>query len=100
MDIGIDLSKYERNLNPNTQNNFTKINSKIEKKQKTKPTTLDVQNDNLSHLRNYSIDPKEIGKIDIKDKGFIFTGEITTDRDVAKKFYYFKWRNYKIWCYK
>lgn len=83
-DIGIDLSKYVRNLNPNERDNYSELKPKAEKKQKSKPTTLDIQNENLSHLRNYSIDPKEINKIDIKDKGFIFTGEITTDRDIAK----------------
>ncbi|NCP61431.1 MAG: hypothetical protein GW839_14180 [Flavobacteriales bacterium] len=83
-DIGIDLSKYARNLNPNERDNYSELKPKAEKKQKSKATTLDIQNENLSHLRNYSIDPKEINKIDIKDKGFIFTGEITTDRDIAK----------------
>jgi DNA polymerase-3 subunit epsilon len=83
-DIDIDLSKYVRNLNPNERDNYSELKPKAEKKHKSKTTTLDIQNENLSHLRNYSIDPKEINKIDIKDKGFIFTGEITTDRDIAK----------------
>lgn len=83
-DIGIDLSKYKRNLSPKAKENFTELSPKPVKKHKTKPTSLDIQNENLSHIRSYSIDPKEIDKIDIKDKGFIFTGEITTDRDTAK----------------
>lgn len=83
-EIGIDLSKYERNLNPEIRDDSNELKPKPEKKQKSKLTTLEIQNENLSHLRNYSIDPKEINKIDIKGKGFIFTGEITTDREVAK----------------
>lgn len=83
-DIGIDLSKYKRNLSSKAKENFTELSPKPVKKHKTKPTSLDIQNENLSHIRSYSIDPKEIDKIDIKDKGFIFTGEITTDRDTAK----------------
>jgi hypothetical protein len=72
-DVGIDLSKYKRNLNLKAKENFTELNPKLVKKQKTKPTTLDIQNENLSHIRSYYIDPKDIDKIDIKDKGFIFT---------------------------
>lgn len=83
-DIGIDLNKYKRNLNPKVKDNSKVLEPKSSKKPKTKPTTLDIQNENLSHIRNYSIDPKEIDKIEIRDKGFIFTGELTTDRDIAK----------------
>ncbi|ARN77490.1 hypothetical protein BST97_05545 [Nonlabens spongiae] len=85
-DMGINLNNYRKNLNPKSSENFNELNPKPLKKHKTKPTTLDIQNENLSHIRNYSIDPKEISKIDIKNKGFIFTGEITTDRDTAKEF--------------
>ncbi|PIV50874.1 MAG: hypothetical protein COS19_03105, partial [Flavobacteriaceae bacterium CG02_land_8_20_14_3_00_34_13] len=47
-DIGIDLSKYARNLNPNERDNYSELKPKAEKKQKSKATTLDIQNENLS----------------------------------------------------
>ncbi len=84
VDIGIDLNKFKRNLNPRSKNNATEVPEKSVIKQKIKPTTLDIHNDNLSHIRNYSIDPNNINQIDVKNKGFVFTGEITIDRHIAK----------------
>ena len=51
-----------------------------------KKETAEVKNQNLDYVQAYSLDKGEIEKIVIKDKAFIFTGEITTDRYLAKEF--------------
>ncbi len=51
-----------------------------------KKETSEVKNQNLDYVQAYSLDKGEIEKIVIKDKAFIFTGEITTDRYLAKEF--------------
>src|SRR5690606_38202532 len=51
-----------------------------------KKETAEVKNQNLDYIQEYSLDKGEIEKIEIKDKAFIFTGEITTDRRSAKNF--------------
>ncbi len=51
-----------------------------------KKKIAEVKNQNLDYVQEYSLDKGEIEKIEIKDKAFIFTGEITTDRNVAKAF--------------
>tara|TARA_R100000935_G_C2816282_1_gene157487 strand:- start:228 stop:1385 length:1158 start_codon:yes stop_codon:yes gene_type:complete len=48
--------------------------------------TSEIKNENLDYVQAYSLDKGELEKMEIKDKGFIFTGEITTDRYVAKEF--------------
>lgn len=51
-----------------------------------KKETAEVKNQNLDYVQAYSLDKGEIEKIVIKNKAFIFTGEITTDRYLAKEF--------------
>jgi len=51
-----------------------------------KQETAEIKNENLDYVQAYSLEKGEIEKIEIKDKGFIFTGEITTDRYIAKEF--------------
>jgi DNA polymerase-3 subunit epsilon len=58
----------------------------VQKKIIRKKETAEVQNQNLDYVQAYSLDKGEIEKMEIKDKAFIFTGEITTDRNVAKEF--------------
>lgn len=48
--------------------------------------TAEIKNENLDYVQAYSLEKGELEKIEIKDKGFIFTGEITTDRYIAKVF--------------
>ena len=58
----------------------------VKEKIKRKKETAEVKNQNLDYVQEYSLDKGEIEKIEIKDKAFIFTGEITTDRRTAKNF--------------
>ncbi|WP_233898026.1 exonuclease domain-containing protein [Tenacibaculum piscium] len=57
----------------------------VKEKIKRKKETTEVKNQNLNYVQVYSLKDGELEKIDIKNKGFIFTGEITTDRSIAKK---------------
>lgn len=61
---------------------FGEIQEKITRQKET----AEIKNQNLDYVQAYSLKDGELEKIDIKDKGFIFTGEITTDRSEAKKF--------------
>lgn len=58
----------------------------VKEKIKRKKETAEVKNQNLDYVQEYSLDKGEIENIEIKDKAFIFTGEITTDRRTAKNF--------------
>ncbi len=74
-------------LYPNYENliktlNFGEIQEKITRQKET----AEIKNQNLDYVQAYSLKDGELEKIEIKDKGFIFTGEITTDRSTAKKF--------------
>lgn len=51
-----------------------------------KKETAEVKSQNLNYIQEYSLVKGEIEKIEIKDKAFIFTGEITMDRKDAKNF--------------
>lgn len=71
-----DYKSLVKNLNPK------EIQEKVFRKQ----VTAEIKNENLDYVQAYSLDKGELEKIVIKDKGFIFTGEITTDRNIAKVF--------------
>ena len=58
----------------------------IQEKIKRQKETAEIKNQNLDYVQAYSLKDGELEKIEIKNKGFIFTGEITTDRSTAKKF--------------
>lgn len=58
----------------------------IQEKVFRKQVTSEIKNENLDYVQAYSLDKGEIENIVIKDKGFIFTGEIITDRKIAKEF--------------
>ncbi|MDW5288558.1 exonuclease domain-containing protein [Formosa sp. PL04] len=64
------------NLNHNEQK------QKIERKQES----AEIKNENLDIIQTYSMTKEEVEKIEIQGKGFVFTGDITTDRNVAKDF--------------
>ena len=51
-----------------------------------KKERAEVKNQNLDYVQAYSLEKGEIEKIVIKDRAFIFTGEITTERHIAKEF--------------
>lgn len=61
---------------------FGEIQEKIIRQKET----AEIKNQNLDYVQAYSLKDGELEKIEIKSKGFIFTGEITTDRSTAKKF--------------
>lgn len=90
-EIGINLDNYTHNLTPKTNfkpNEITEFNHKQNSfpKVKVKQTSLEVRNENFDFIRSYSISKKQLNQIEINEKGFIFTGEITTDRETAKDF--------------
>ena len=58
----------------------------VQEKITRKKETAEIKNQNLDYVQAYSLDKGEIEKIELKDKAFIFTGEITTDRNTAKEF--------------
>jgi len=74
-------------LYPNYENlvktlNFGEIQNKIiQNKEST-----EIKNQNLDYVQAYSLKYGEIDSVVIKDKSFIFTGEITTERSIAIKF--------------
>lgn len=49
-------------------------------------TTLEVKNDNISIIQEYSISRDELLLIDISNKGFLFSGELMQDRNECKNF--------------
>lgn len=60
---------------------FGQTKEKIIRKQET----LEVKNENLEFIQAYSLSKEQVQQIDINGKGFIFTGEIITERNIAKK---------------
>ncbi|KGL64155.1 BRCT domain-containing protein [Polaribacter sp. Hel1_85] len=86
-DIGIILSKYIHSLNSNKKIASKPIQNKTKK---DKPyltlTSIEVKNENFDIIKKYSISKTQLKQLDINKKGFIFTGDITTERDTAKGF--------------
>ncbi len=58
----------------------------VGKKRRKKQLTLKIENENLDCIKTYSLSKDEVEMIKIKDKGFIFTGTILTERNLAQKF--------------
>ena len=58
----------------------------IQEKVFRKQATTEIKNENLDYVQAYSLDKGELENLVIKNRGFIFTGEITTDRNTARKF--------------
>jgi DNA polymerase-3 subunit epsilon len=72
---------------PNYKELIGKLNHKEQKQEiKRKQETAEVKIENLDIIQTYSLSKEDVAKIDIAGKGFIFTGDLTIDRNVAKKF--------------
>jgi DNA polymerase-3 subunit epsilon len=72
---------------PNYKELIGSLNQKEQtQKIKRKQETVEIKNENLDIIQTYSLTKEEVIKIEIQGKGFVFTGDITTDRNVAKDF--------------
>lgn len=57
----------------------------VERETIGKREAIEIKNQNLNYLQLYSLTKEEILKIEIENKGFVFTGEIDIPRNEAKK---------------
>jgi DNA polymerase-3 subunit epsilon len=74
-------------LYPNYKTLIKKISPyDIEEISFRKQVSLEVKNENLDYVKAYSLSKEELEGFIIKGKAFIFSGEITTNRDTAKEF--------------
>ena len=74
-------------LYPNYKKLVKKLShQEIQEKVFRKQVTAEIKNENLDYVQAYSLEKGELGNIVIKNQAFIFTGEITTDRNTAKEF--------------
>ena len=72
---------------PNYRELIGSLNHKDQKQKiQRKQETAEVKIENLDIIQTYSISKEDVEKIEIAGKGFIFTGDLTTDRNVAKSF--------------
>ncbi|MBL1219175.1 MAG: hypothetical protein D8M59_16985 [Planctomycetes bacterium] len=72
---------------PNYKELIGSLNHKEQKlKIQRKKETAEVKIENLDIIQSYSLSKEEVDKIEIAGKGFIFTGDLTTDRNLAKSF--------------
>lgn len=72
---------------PNYKELIGKLNHEEQKQEgKRKQQTAEVKIENLDIIQSYSLSKEEVARIDIAGKGFIFTGDLTIDRNIAKKF--------------
>jgi len=72
---------------PEYEKLIKKISFKKQQTELNKKQTFDkIDNQNLGYLQKYSIREREIKEIEINEKGFLFTGEITLERNLAKEF--------------
>jgi len=70
--------------------NYTELIGKLnygqeENEIKRKKVNSEIKNENLDYIQTYSITNEQVKLIEISGKGFIFTGEIITERHKAKK---------------
>ena len=73
-------------IHPNPKELYGKLSfGETKNKAKRKQVSLEVKNENLDYIQTYSLSKEQVNQIEIVEKGFIFTGEITTDRNEAKK---------------
>jgi len=72
---------------PNYRELIGNLNSK-EQKQKIqrKQESAEIKIENLDIIQTYSLSKDDVDKIEIEGKGFIFTGDLTIDRNKAKSF--------------
>jgi len=75
-----------REIYPNPKELYGKLSfGEMKNITKRKQISLEVKNENLDYIQTYSLSKEHVKQIEIIGKGFIFTGEITTDRNKAKK---------------
>lgn len=70
--------------------NYTELIGKLnygqeENEIKRRKVNSEIKNENLDYIQTYSITNEQVKLIEISGKGFIFTGEIITERHKAKK---------------
>lgn len=74
-------------LFPDYRELIKNINSdNSEAKKSSKDLSLIVENENLDIIRRYSITKEDLNSICIKESGFVFTGELTENRESCKEF--------------
>ncbi|MCM4161272.1 hypothetical protein FHG64_06370 [Antarcticibacterium flavum] len=72
---------------PGYEKLIRKLNHEEEiQKQRKSQVSTEVKNDNIDIIQEYSISKVEIQNIDISNKGFLFSGELTQDRNDCKEF--------------
>lgn len=72
---------------PDYENLIKDISYEQKQKEENKEQSFQkIDNQNLSYIQKYAISENEIDEIVIKDKGFLFTGDITVERSLAKEF--------------
>lgn len=72
---------------PNYRELIGSLNHQEQKQEfQRKQQTAEVKIENLDIIQTYSLSKDDVEKIEIKDKGFIFTGDLTIDRGKAKSF--------------
>lgn len=73
-----DYHELIQDLNPSSlANKEVRSNKKI---------SLEIKNENIDIIKSYSISDNELENIKIEGSAFLFTGELTQDRDKCKEF--------------
>jgi DNA polymerase-3 subunit epsilon len=76
IDIYPDYKKLIRNLS----------SQKETKRLKKVQASTELKNENIDIIQEYSIPKKELHKLEIAGKGFLFSGELNQDRNECKEF--------------
>jgi len=58
----------------------------VQEKRESTKANIQIQNENLDIIKEYSITKKELQGLEIQGFGFVFTGELIEDRDQCKEF--------------
>jgi DNA polymerase-3 subunit epsilon len=76
-----------RDIYPDYPNLINTLNHEKEtQKQRKNQIAIEVKNDNIDIIQVYSISKDELKNVDISKKGFLFSGELTQDRNECKNF--------------
>lgn len=76
-----------RDIYPDYENLISILNHQKEtQKQRKTKVAIKVKNDNIDIIQEYSISKDELKNINISNKGFLFSGELTQDRNECKNF--------------
>lgn len=76
IDLNSNYSKYIKSLS------YSEVKAENHLEQSKKE--IDIQN--LSYIQKYALDKDELDFVIIEDQGFVFTGDISIERHVAKEF--------------